>query len=365
MKLATTTLPRADAARRPDEAAVPGGALARVSGLAVANPAASFTQAEVLDLLGLRGDPFAEGIFARSGVERRHLEISPDQLATRLQHRTPRTEQQLFDLAVAAVDRLNTDLDEIGTLITATYYSLGGPTLGHRLLEHYDMDPATDKYHLVGVGCASAVPLFKLAGQALRDHPERKALVVTAESITGFITPLSPGDEKTKVVGSALFGDGCAAALLSADGDSDGPALISPKVHQVYGTLGQVHFKLAADDSYMQIGRELPVIAAERLKDLVNRFLRPHGLDRAAVDHWLVHPGGRGIIEGVQRALSLSDEQVSVSYDVLASFGNMGTPCSFYVLKQTQEEKRPRPGEVGLMVTIGPGVTVGLMLLRW
>jgi hypothetical protein len=30
------------------------------------------------------------------------------------------------------------------------------------------MGADTDKYHLVGVGCASAVPLFRLAGQALR-----------------------------------------------------------------------------------------------------------------------------------------------------------------------------------------------------
>ena len=31
-----------------------------------------------------------------------------------------------------------------------------GSNLAHRLVDHYDMDPSTDKYHILGVGCASA-----------------------------------------------------------------------------------------------------------------------------------------------------------------------------------------------------------------
>ena len=36
-----------------------------------------------------------------------------------------------------------------------------------------------------------------------------------------------------------------------------------------------------------------------------------------------------------------------------------------YVLADTIERETPRPGARGLMVTIGPGVTVGMMLLGW
>ena len=72
-----------------------------------------------------------------------------------------------------------------------------------------------------------------------------------------------------------------------------------------------------------------------------------------------------GIIEGVEQGLGLSRDQVQVSYDVLAEHGNMGTPSSFYVLEGVARRNEPDPGELGLMLTIGPGVTVGLMLLRW
>jgi len=337
-----------------------------ISEIAVANPACAYTQDEMLDLLGLAGDSFARAIFARCGVERRHFELSPEKIGTTLQERTVETEEQLLRLAIEAVDGLDVDPAQIGTVITATYYSLGGPTLAHRLLAHYGMDASTDKYHVVGVGCASAVPLFKLAAQSMRDHPGKHALVVGAESISGFLTAVAPHDDRVKTIGSSLFGDGCAAALLKNGGSANGgPAIAALRQHQIADTLGTVHFRLLADDSFMQIGRELPKLARRQLGGLVDAFLADAGSDRDAIDHWLVHPGGAGIIDGVQRGLGLSDEQVEVSRDVLARFGNMGTPSSFYVLRETIARRAPRAGERGLMVTIGPGVTVGLMLLAW
>ena len=334
----------------------------------VTNPRASFSQDEMLTLLGLDGDDFAERIFSSCGVRKRHLAAAVGRglLETNLQQRAPETEEQLLRMAVRAVDALEVDPADVGVVITSNYYSLGGPTLAHRLVAHYEMDPTTDKYHVLGVGCASAVPLFKLAGQALRDQPGKVALVVAAESITGFIQPVNGDSHKTKVISASLFGDGCAAALLTnGDGDRRGPSVAASQVHQVGNTLDTVAFKLATDDSYMQIGRELPQIAEDQLGALVDGFLAANGLEASAVDHWLVHPGGRGILEGAQRGLGLSEEDLAASYGVLADYGNMGTPSSFYVLKRTQEEREPAAGDRGLMITIGPGVTVGLMLLAW
>ena len=321
----------------------------------------------MLDLLGLRGNEFAEGIFSRCGVERRHLELNPKKLGESLQARTPETELQLLDLAVCAVDQLDFDPGRISTVISSNYYSLGGPTLAHRLVEHYELDPATDKYHVLGIGCASAVPLFKMARQALNEAPDSAVLVVAAESVSGFLTGVEPDDERTKIVGNALFGDGCAAALLTAQGANGGRGALvrDPVVHQVAGTLGSVNFKLVDEDSYMHIGRELPQIAANDLRPLVERYLAANGTSLEGINHFVVHPGGRGIIDGVQQGLSLSDEAVAVSREVLAAHGNMGTPSSFYVLDLTEQRRRPAPGETGLMITIGPGVTIGLMLLDW
>ena len=350
---------------------LPVGEAPRVLELAVAAPALSFEQDEMLALLGAAGDEFAEGIFERCGVERRRLALSPASLGSTLQERTPVTEDQHGRMAVEAIDRLElADPAEVGVVVTASYYALGGPTLAHRIVDRYGMEPDTDKYHLAGVGCASAVPLFRLAGQALRDRPPGdKALVVASECVSGFMTALRPGDGRAKVVGSALFGDGCGAALLAGGGDEagpeQGPAVLATAVHQVPGTLDDVRFAVSGADSHMEISRDLPGIAETGLRPLIDKFLAARGLDRDSVDHWLVHPGGRGIVEAVQRALWLSDDDVAASMAVLSEYGNVGTPSAFFVLRETTSRRRPAASDLGLMVTIGPGVTIGLMLLAW
>ena len=338
-----------------------------IAGLAVSHPPLAFSQRDVLDLLGLEGDEFAESIFARSGVHTRRLFASEESVRASLQARAPETEEHLLELALAALGRLDFDPAEIGVLLTAGYWSLGGPTLGHRLMDELELGPTTDKYHVTGVGCASAIPLLRLAGQALPERPRQGALVVGAECVSGFMTRSRPADERTKTVGSALFGDGCGAALLSiGDGPGPGaPQILASAVHQIPGTLDQVRFAVGEDDSFMRLGRELPAITEAGLPALVEEFLEPRGLDMSSIDHWLLHPGGRGILEGAQRGLGLSDDQVAASAAVLRQFGNTGTASSFFVLHENERMCEPRADELGLLISIGPGVTVGLMLLSW
>jgi 3,5-dihydroxyphenylacetyl-CoA synthase len=346
----------------------------RIARLALSHAETSFSQEEVLALLGLTGDEFAERIFARCGVNRRQLKLTDEFLATTVQGRTLAIEDQLLADAIGAIDQLQVDPLEIGVVVSASLYSLGGPTIAHRLIDHYEMDPATDKYHVVGVGCASAVPLVRLASQTLRERPGKKALVVAAESMAGILMGASAEDERSKTVGSSIFGDGCAAAVIEFDAlpgepeeglDAEGPVIVASKVHQIGGTLGAVRMQLAADDSYLHLIRELPDVAADGLGELVDDFLDSAGIEREAIDHWLVHPGGRRIIESIQEALGLSREQVADSYEVLSEHGNIGTPAIFYVMKTMLDRCSPKRGEHALMVTVGPGVTVGLMLLQW
>ncbi|HTZ87227.1 MAG TPA: 3-oxoacyl-[acyl-carrier-protein] synthase III C-terminal domain-containing protein, partial [Solirubrobacteraceae bacterium] len=219
--------------------------------------------------------------------------------------------------------------------------------------------------HVTGVGCASAVPLFKLATQTLAGHSERHTLVVAAESMSGILMPAQEDDPRAKTVGSALFGDGCAAALLSADPRAEGPLVLDSQVHQIPGTLDAVQLECDADDSHLHLARELPYLAGAELEQIVAGFLRRNRVGREQIDHWIVHPGGRRIVENVQTALSLSDAEIALSWQALADHGNVGTPSIFYVLSETIEQREPEPGERGLIVTIGPGVTVGLMLLGW
>jgi predicted naringenin-chalcone synthase len=335
----------------------------RISRLALADPERSFSQQEVLDALGMADDPFAQRIFASCGVKHRHLTLLAEHADESLQGRSALSEEHLFELAVRAVDQLGVDMTEIETIVSASLYSLGGPTIAHRLVEHYELSPSTDKYHVVGVGCASAVPLVRLVSRSLSDRPGAKGLIVAAESMSGLLTHATPDDPRAKVIGAAIFGDGCAAAIIESGADAPGPAVVASTVHQIPGTLDAVQMAVTNEDSHLSLTRELPALAGAGLDALVEEFLQPLGLTRYAIDHWLIHPGGRRIIESVQTALSLPDEEVQISYGTLAAHGNVGTPSIFYVLNETISQRAPASGDRGLMVTVGPGITVGLMLL--
>jgi alkylresorcinol/alkylpyrone synthase len=179
------------------------------------------------------------------------------------------------------------------------------------------------------------------------------------------MTPARADDPRAKTVGSAIFGDGCAAALLSNRGEARGPEILATKVHQIPGTQDAVALRAQDDDSYLHLARELPDLAAAGLKSLVEDFLRSNQLDSGMVDHWAIHPGGRRIVECARDALELSDQDLEVSWQALAAHGNIGTASIFYVLRDMIEERQPQPGQHALAVTIGPGISVGLMLLQW
>ncbi len=90
----------------------------RIAGLAVSDSPEVLSQREVLDRLGLAGDEFAERIFARCGVDNRHLELSEEFLGLTLQGRTAQVEMQLLDHSIRAIDELELDPREIGTVIS-------------------------------------------------------------------------------------------------------------------------------------------------------------------------------------------------------------------------------------------------------
>ncbi|HEV2945050.1 MAG TPA: 3-oxoacyl-[acyl-carrier-protein] synthase III C-terminal domain-containing protein [Solirubrobacteraceae bacterium] len=337
----------------------------RIAGIAVSDSESTYSQEQVLERLGLKGDEFAERIFARSGVKRRHLDLSDDFLGKTLQGRAQQIEQDLLRHSINAVDALELDPLQIGTVLSSSLYSLGAPTLAHRILDHYEMHPATDNYHISGVGCASGVPLMRLAIQTMSEQPGKQALVVAAESMSGILTRATAEDPRAKTVGSAIFGDGCAAAVLCSDPGADGPVIVDSQVHQIAGTLDAVRLDLTAGDSYLHLARELPDIGGAALPALVTGFLRRNHLEHSDIDHWMAHPGGRRIVENVQSALGLSGDDLATSWGALAEHGNVGTPSILYVLRDTIARRDPQEGEHGLMVTIGPGVTLGLMLLGW
>jgi predicted naringenin-chalcone synthase len=86
------------------------------------------------------------------------------------------------------------------------------------------------------------------------------------------------------------------------------------------------------------------------------------GKDPLAVDLWAVHPGGRTILDAVEKGLGLSADALSFSREVLAQYGNMSSATVMFVLKQVMQHARE--GQRGCAMSFGPGVTAETMLFH-
>jgi len=117
----------------------------------------------------------------------------------------------------------------------------------------------------------------------------------------------------------------------------------------------------------------LRIILAPTIRDLappiidkaLTALLAPRGIAREEIRHWLLHPGGRKVIDRVQEALGLSDADVALSRRVLRTYGNMSSPTALFVLDELLQNGTARPGELGVLLALGPGFAAEAALLEW
>lgn len=97
----------------------------------------------------------------------------------------------------------------------------------------------------------------------------------------------------------------------------------------------------------------------------IEALLGPHGLNASEIAHWLIHPGGPSILDCVQSSLHLDDNQLSLSWQILTDHGNCSSASVLLMLTRLIEIGIPRPGDWGVMMAFGPGLTLETCLLRF
>ena len=83
-----------------------------------------------------------------------------------------------------------------------------------------------------------------------------------------------------------------------------------------------------------------------------------------AFDTFLLHTGGRGVLDALQKHLSLSDAHMRHSRAALARFGNTSAASLWYVLGHVEHTGRVRKGQRFLGVSFGGGFKCNSMTLR-
>jgi predicted naringenin-chalcone synthase len=104
------------------------------------------------------------------------------------------------------------------------------------------------------------------------------------------------------------------------------------------------------DDGFrMTLSPCVPEALASHLPEFVGDAL-------AGTEAWCVHPGGRAVLDSVQSALALPPTALVSARGVLRDVGNVSSAGVLFVL--ARELERARPGDRGLMLGFGPGLTL-------
>jgi alpha-pyrone synthase len=86
------------------------------------------------------------------------------------------------------------------------------------------------------------------------------------------------------------------------------------------------------------------------------------GRAKEEISLWGVHPGGKSVLDAVERGLGLDADALRSSREVLHCFGNMSSATVMFVLERLMREAKT--GEHGCSMSFGPGLTAETMLFH-
>jgi predicted naringenin-chalcone synthase len=260
-------------------------------------------------------------------------------------------------LSVAAIrDCLNGKVPEteITHLITVSCTGLSAPGLDLQVLELLHLNNNIVRTSVNFMGCYAAIHALKIADAFCKADTRSKVLIVCTELCTLHFQRESSMDS---IASSLLFGDGAAAVLVTGDAAPlrglhlEGfYAEVVPKGKQ------DMAWELSSTGFLMTLSGYVPDLIEEDFAGVVARSLESSALALPDVSHWCIHPGGKRILEAIQKSVGITAETLALSYQVLQQYGNMSSATILFVLKELLEQTAATPRIFG--AAFGPGLTV-------
>ena len=309
-------------------------------------------------------------VMDRAGVRRRHFAFPPNYyLAGKsFEERNADFLDAALGLAEEAgrgcLEQAEVRPDQVDHLIVTTTTGLATPSVDARLVRRLGLKADVRRWPLFGLGCAGGAGAVIRAADLLRGMPGGRALVVAVELCGQIFSAraLRPVD----VIAAGLFGDGAAAALVEGDRCSGrGPAIQAVKTVLFEDTERIMGWSFTGDGMRIMLSPRVTGFVGERLKEAVERFLGDSGLSARMIAAWILHPGGRRIIEAYGKAFGLDERALEWTRTSLANVGNLSSASVLAILSDVMSASGPGAGEKGLMIGLGPGFAAEMVLLSW
>ncbi|MCH8843112.1 MAG: hypothetical protein IID61_09055 [SAR324 cluster bacterium] len=295
--------------------------------------------------------------------------------------------------ATEALAGAGMDPGEIGLIVSTSCTGLMIPSVESYLMNRMAFRATTRRLPLTELGCVAGAAALSQARQFLRTEPESAVLVIAVElaSLTAQLEDFS----LTNIVAASIFGDGAAAAIVlgahhprssangggapsgksgggAASGKSSGgrnprlrARIVASRSVLFPETLEMMGFRNTDSGLKIFLSPRVPRFIRETLPGYLRPFLADHGLALEDLSHFLLHPGGRKVLEGLERELGLIRSHTQLSWDVLRDYGNLSSATVLFLLHRFGQVREPKAGEHGLMMAVGPGFSCEMVLLQW
>lgn len=259
------------------------------------------------------------------------------------------------DLAMQAIRDLP-DLEGITHFVLASCTGFMAPGLDQVIARKLGLSPMVERSVIGFMGCYAGITALRSAAHLVRSDPSAKVLVLSVELCT---LHMQHTGNIEALLAMSQFADGAAAAIVSGTGAGlalgQGLSMTLEESHEL------ITWNITDTGFAMHLSGAVPARFGDALGDPALRAQIAGGGDLGAIDGWAVHPGGRSVLDAVERGLDLAPDKLAASRNILQSYGNMSSATVMFVLR---EFLLTRPA-TGIALAFGPGLALEGLHFGW
>jgi alkylresorcinol/alkylpyrone synthase len=306
-------------------------------------------------------------LFKNANVNRRYSIMSVDEVFTprSFEERNNIYIERVTDLCEKALRnalaKANVKHEELDMIISTSCTGIMIPSVDAFLVNRLKLRQDIIRLPVTEMGCAGGTSALIYANEFAKANPKKVIAVLAVESATS--TFLMEDKSLTNAVSAAIFGDGCAVAIIKPSEDIR-PAIIDTQMYHFFDQPRLMGFDLKNAGLQIVLDPEVPVHIEKEFSNIIFPFLEKNKLKIEDVNNFIFHPGGKKIVQVVDDLFGQYGKNIDATKEVLFDYGNMSSATVLYVLNKYMDRNIAK-GEYGLMLSFGPGFTAQTLLLQW
>ena len=345
----------------------------KILSIGISTPESRYTQKEIAVMMGVE-TPKALRFFEHEHIKTRHLILPHSKNSQKYDEESPaKLREKFLTHSVALIEKAlthaleeahlkKTDIDYL-TVVTSTGFVV--PGLSALVIENLKLKSSTQRVDIVGMGCNAGLNGLNTVSNWCSAHPEKIGVLICCELCSCIY---SIEDNENAAIVNSLFGDGVAVSILKASAENNGKAsVLDFESHVIPNSLPYLRFDFNEEKNKnsFYVDKKTPPTLAQDIELPFNRLIERNHLKLSDIKHWVVHSGGSAILDAIEQKLRLDHKAFRHTRHVLRHYGNISSGSFLFSYRELMQEKVVKPGEYGMMITMGPGLTIEMALIKW